>query len=165
MYTNITLNQFIGELQKLAVEHGNESLQSIGACSGKLFGMSAPYCLHLEGNKTLYVPAFAEDVKPLAQACKALPILSGMELPSAEQVEELVGQLRKYSEEEYAQHNNFIAEDLADAAEILSKFVEAKAFATQDFMHESIDELIEDANERSGETGVGNGKELDYEKG
>lgn len=67
MYKGITLNQFIDELQKLAETRGNDELRSIGACSGKIFGLTSPYCLNFVGDRTEYIPAFVEDVKPLVQ--------------------------------------------------------------------------------------------------
>lgn len=334
MYKNVTLNEFIAELQKLQAEHGDKELKSIGACSGKLFGMSSPFCLHFEGDRTEYVPAYQQDVKAHPVSAQAqwertkgsgetvrpidanyvlgqladimremptptelyddgiyggldtafgllekaptldarlyqiapvkadaapsqkaagelrhvwarvgmtlditseeekaifegdyregkaavkqavmdgrasldgetyipeecirdfdeeygtnyrdrdeecawsldgeyvnvggpVPRLDGSELPSVERVQELVGQLRKCSEHEYDQHNNYIAEDLADAAGVLSKLAEARVFSSEDIMRETVDGLIEEATERSGKLGFGNGAEQDYEK-
>ena len=39
---------------------------------------------------------------------------------SREKLAELIERLRQYSEEEYGAHNNYIAEDLKDAADILA---------------------------------------------
>ena len=337
MYKNITLNEFIAELQKLAVEHGNDEILSIGSGSGKIAGMSSPFCFNFKGHDaTEFVPAFQEDVRAMPAQDKgyrgkdkgevspkatelndrdlisrsallehayttapatvdnpyggayvvdvedidnapavdvasllmkpiqvqAAPVreaegelkqvwarvgmtlditpeeeksifegdylagkaavkrvvmdgrasldgetyipeeciedfddeygthyqkrdeecawtmdgeyvnvsgsvhgLDGLGLPSVEQVEELVGQLRKYSEEEYGQHNNYIAEDLADAAEVLGKLVAARVFASEDLARVSVDGLIEEAAERSGSSGVVNGNEQNYQKG
>lgn len=69
MYKGITLNQFIGELQKLAVSHGNDEISSIGSSSGKIVGMSSPFCFNFKGHDaTEFVPAYQHDVKPLAQS-------------------------------------------------------------------------------------------------
>lgn len=64
MYKNITLNQFIAELQKMAEEHGEKQIISIGSSCGKLGGMDSPFCLRFEGEyKTNYVAAYQHDVK------------------------------------------------------------------------------------------------------
>lgn len=64
MYKNVTLNQFIGELQKLAAEHGNDEILSIGSSSGKIAGMSSPFCFNFKGHDaTEFVAAYQQDVK------------------------------------------------------------------------------------------------------
>lgn len=261
MYKNVTLNEFIMELQKLAATRGNDELLSIGAASGQIFGLTSPYCFNFKGYETEYVPAFSRDIRPLApvqeapvregagelrqvwvrvgmtlditpeeekaifegdytagkkavmrvieagrasvdgetyipeeciesfdeengtnyrdredecawtmdgeyvNASRVIPGLDSLGLPSVEQVEELVGQMRKYSEEEYDLHNNYIAEDLAEAADVLSKLVAARVFTSEDLARESVDGLIEEAAERSGSSGVVIGKEQNYQKG
>lgn len=70
MYKGITLNQFIGELQRLAIEHGDDEISSIGSSSGKIAGMSSPFCFNFKGHDaTEFVPAYQQDVK--AQAVPA----------------------------------------------------------------------------------------------
>ena len=64
MYKGITLNQFIGELQRLAIEHGDDEISSIGSSSGKIAGMSSPFCFNFKGHDaTEFVPAFQADVR------------------------------------------------------------------------------------------------------
>ena len=64
MYKNVTLNQFIAELQKMAVEHGEKQISSIGASCGKVGGMNSPFCVRFEGEfNTHYVAAYQHDIK------------------------------------------------------------------------------------------------------
>lgn len=61
----ITLNEFIEELKKLAGEHGEERIVSIGSYTGKIGDMSSPYVFHMKGNgsdenKRCFVPAYSE---------------------------------------------------------------------------------------------------------
>lgn len=66
MYNGITLNQFIRELQRLAVEYGNDEISSIGSSSGKIQGMSSPFCFNFKGHDaTEFVPSQAQDVKAM----------------------------------------------------------------------------------------------------
>lgn len=61
---NITLYEFIAELQKLAVKHGSDEILSIGSSSGKIVGMSSPFCFNFKGHdSTEFVPAYQEDIK------------------------------------------------------------------------------------------------------
>lgn len=63
MSKGITLNEFIAELQLLAAKHGEKEISSIGSSSGKIAGMSSPFCFNFKGHDvTEFVPAFHEDV-------------------------------------------------------------------------------------------------------
>lgn len=64
MLKTVTLNQFIAELQKLAEEHGEKTIASIGSSCGKLGGMSSPHCIRFDGEfDTHYVAAYQNDIK------------------------------------------------------------------------------------------------------
>lgn len=64
MYKAITLNQLIGELQKLAVENGEKKVLSIGSSCGKICGMDSPFTLRLENEPFTYaVAAWQHDIK------------------------------------------------------------------------------------------------------
>lgn len=63
MKKSVTLNEYIASLQKLAQEHGNDEVISIGACCGEFNGMTSPFSLRLVANgreKSCYVPAYAD---------------------------------------------------------------------------------------------------------
>lgn len=53
----ITLNDLIAELQKIAVDHGEDEVLSIGACSGQIDGLNSPFSVNLKPYAVFYVPS------------------------------------------------------------------------------------------------------------
>lgn len=64
MLKNITLNQYIAELQKLAAEHGDKTVNTLGSSCGRINGLTSPHVMYLgDENVCVYVPAYQHDVK------------------------------------------------------------------------------------------------------
>lgn len=75
MYKGITLNQFIAELQLLAAKHGEDEIASIGSSSGKITGMSSPFCFNFKGHDaTEFIPSQAQDVPAPGFGCRVLGV-------------------------------------------------------------------------------------------